>query len=211
MIIDSRKLNLEHPLETDLLIIGAGPAGITVAKQFANTSIRVTLLESGGESYDYAAQDLNRGITTGLPVEPLDASRLRLFGGTSNHWAGWCRPFEAEDFESREDWPESGWPISREDLNKYYNTATKLCQLPTNKFDDLNYWSSQPGGSKLNKLNLNTFTIKSASRRFFYTFKLTLVEIYVLTVHIGLNTDLIKASHEKNNLIIYFSQCVHRV
>jgi len=155
MIIDSRKLNLEHPLETDLLIIGAGPAGITVAKQFANTSIRVTLLESGGESYDYAAQDLNRGITTGLPVEPLDASRLRLFGGTSNHWAGWCRPFEAEDFESREDWPESGWPISREDLNKYYNTATKLCQLPTNKFDDLNYWRSQPGGSKLNKLNLN--------------------------------------------------------
>ena len=155
MITNAKTLTPGETIETDLLIIGAGPAGITIAKQFAGTSIRVIILESGGESYDYAAQDLNRGVITGTHAEPLDASRLRLLGGTSNHWAGWCRPFEKEDFESREDWPESGWPISRDELNPYYDGATELCQLARKSFDDFEYWKSQPGGKQLDKLNLN--------------------------------------------------------
>lgn len=155
MIIDASTLDLSLPLETDLLIIGSGPAGITIAKKFAGSSIRVTVLESGGASYNYDAQDLNQGIITGIPAEPLDASRLRLFGGTSNHWAGWCRPLEIEDFEKRDDWPESGWPISFNDLKQYYDDATTVCQLPRKSFDDLAYWKSQPGGSHLNKLSLN--------------------------------------------------------
>jgi len=155
MIIDASTLDLSLPLETDLLIIGSGPAGITIAKKFAGSSIRVTVLESGGASYNYDAQDLNQGVITGIPAEPLDASRLRLFGGTSNHWAGWCRPLEIEDFEKRDDWPESGWPISFNDLKQYYDDATTVCQLPKKSFDDLAYWKSQPGGSQLNKLSLN--------------------------------------------------------
>jgi len=155
MIINAKTLSANEIIETDLLIIGAGPAGIAIGKQFAGTSVRVIILESGEESYNYTAQDLNRGVITGTPAEPLDASRLRLLGGTSNHWAGWCRPLEKEDFESREDWPESGWPISREELNQYYQGAVELCQLAGNVFDDLEYWKSQFGGKKLNKLNLN--------------------------------------------------------
>jgi len=154
MITNASNLDLSLPLETDLLIIGAGAAGITIAKKFANTSTRVIVLESGSESYNYDAQDLNRGAITGTPAEPLDASRLRLLGGTSNHWAGWCRPFEKEDFETREDWPESGWPISRHDLNEYYDTATEICQLSRKSFDDIEFWNSQPGGSQLKKLDL---------------------------------------------------------
>ena len=155
MITDANTLPPNQTIETDLLIIGAGPAGITIAQKFAGTDIRVVLLESGGESYDYDAQDLNRGTITGTHAEPLDASRLRLLGGTSNHWAGWCRPLEREDFEVREDWPESGWPISRDDLTPYYDKATELCQLPRKTFDDIKYWQSQLGGSHLTKLSLN--------------------------------------------------------
>ncbi len=155
MITDARILDQNQIIETDLLIIGAGPAGITIAQNLAGSAIRITLLESGGEGYDYDAQDLNRGAITGIPAVPLDASRLRLFGGTSNHWAGWCRPLEREDFETRQDWPESGWPISLDDLKPYYNAATKICQLPSESFDDLKFWQSQLGGSQLKKLNLD--------------------------------------------------------
>jgi len=162
MIYDARSLEPGQIFETDLLIIGAGPAGITIAQKFAGTSIRVTLLESGGDGYNYDAQDLNRGAITGIHAEPLDASRLRLFGGTSNHWAGWCRPFEREDFEVREDWPESGWPISLDDLKPFYDKATKICQLASKNFDDLDFWQSQPGGSHLNKLNTNNTRLLSA-------------------------------------------------
>jgi len=155
MIYDANTLDLDEPLETDILIIGAGPAGITIAKQFADSPLRVIILESGGASYDYSAQDLNRGSITGIPAEPLDASRLRLFGGTSNHWAGWCRPLDKEDFDVRDDWSESGWPITKDDLSKYYDRATVLCQLTSTKFDDFKYWKSQIGTQHLNKLNLN--------------------------------------------------------
>ncbi len=43
--------------EADLAIIGGGPAGLTVAREFFGTSIRVLLLESGllDETPDHAA------------------------------------------------------------------------------------------------------------------------------------------------------------
>ena len=33
--------------ETDLVIVGGGPAGLTIAREFFGTSIRVLVLESG--------------------------------------------------------------------------------------------------------------------------------------------------------------------
>ena len=162
MITDAKTLDSNQILETDLLIIGSGPAGITIARKFAGTSIRVIIMESGGESRNSAVQDLYRGTITGIPAVPLDESRLRLFGGTSNAWAGWCRPLEREDFETRVDWPESGWPISLDDLSTYYDKATELCQLGSKTFDDLDYWKSQAGGSHLNKLNFNDTRLLTA-------------------------------------------------
>ncbi len=43
--------------ETDLVIIGGGPAGLTVAREFFGTSIRVLIVESGllNETNDHAA------------------------------------------------------------------------------------------------------------------------------------------------------------
>ncbi|WP_412971985.1 GMC oxidoreductase [Glaciecola sp. MF2-115] len=155
MITDAKSLIGNEDIETDLLIIGSGPAGITIARKFIGSSIRVTVLESGGETYNADTQSLYRGTITGTPSAPLDISRLRYFGGTSNHWAGWCRPFEREDFEQRKGWPESGWPITLDDLSPYYDAATKVCQLGSNVFDNIAYWKSQAGGEQLSALDVN--------------------------------------------------------
>ena len=66
----------------------------------------VLLLESGGFDLDDPTQALYKGKTVGLPIDPtvhlgLDAPRLRYFGGTTNHWSGFCRPFPELDFERR--------------------------------------------------------------------------------------------------------------
>ena len=37
---------------------------------------------------------------------------LRYFGGTTNHWGGWCAPPDPIDFEERDSMPHSGWPFS---------------------------------------------------------------------------------------------------
>ena len=44
-----------------------------------------------------------KATSLGSPITPLEMDRLRYFGGTTNHWGGACRPFDAIDFE--------GWPF----------------------------------------------------------------------------------------------------
>ena len=97
-------------------IVGAGPAGITIAMELEALGVESLLLEAGGFEFpDEEANDPYRGEVTGRPYS-LDASRLRYFGGASNHWGGWCRPLDPEDFVKIDGRPLSGWPID-------YNTA----------------------------------------------------------------------------------------
>ena len=110
MLIDGRTMPDDYTLETDICIIGAGAAGITMAREFVGHPFRVCLLESGGLESDEDTQLLNHGQNIGLPYYPLIAARLRYFGGTTNHWGGVCRPFNGIDFKAREWIPSSGWP-----------------------------------------------------------------------------------------------------
>jgi choline dehydrogenase-like flavoprotein len=129
MLIDGRTLPPDHVLESDLCIIGAGAAGITLALAFAGRRDTVVcLVESGGFEFDAEDQELYRGGTVGAPYEPYD-TRLRYFGGSTNHWGGYCRPLEECDFEVRPWIPYSGWPIRRMDLAAYYDAAGDLCQI----------------------------------------------------------------------------------
>ena len=101
MLVDFRQLEKKE-IDADLCIVGAGAAGITLARVFTGTGIRVCLLESGGFEYDARIQELYSGEDTGFH-EPygLAGSRLRYFGGTTNHWVGRCAPLAKMDFEVR--------------------------------------------------------------------------------------------------------------
>lgn len=162
MIISSAEIGSGDRLNADLLIIGGGAAGITLAQHFVNKKWRVVLLESGGEVFDSNVQALYRGDIVGLPTDPLDASRLRFFGGTTNHWSGWCRPLEPEDFERRAGWPQSGWPIKRRDLDAHYTQAGEICQLGPFVFDNPEFWQHQHGGSDLKLLPFKPDGLRSA-------------------------------------------------
>ena len=113
MIIDGRTLSAGERLDTDLAIIGAGAAGITLARELKDAPFRVALVESGGLDFEEATQDLYGGESGPQPYAPLDSVRLRYFGGSTNHWSGWCRPLDSLDFEAREDLGLPGWPITR--------------------------------------------------------------------------------------------------
>jgi choline dehydrogenase-like flavoprotein len=129
MFIDARTIPNDEILQTDVCIIGAGAAGITLAREFAGQPFRVALLESGGLEADADTAMLTSGQTTGVPYYPLQSTRLRFFGGTTNHWGGTCRPFDENDFEQRDWIPNSGWPIRKADLDPYYERAAKICQV----------------------------------------------------------------------------------
>lgn len=129
MVIDGRSVPSGHVVDTDVCIVGAGAAGITLAKEFINAPFRVCVLESGGFEYDAATQSLYAGDTAGQPYFPLDVCRLRYFGGTTNHWSGFCRPLDDLDFQVRDWVPHSGWPFPKSELIPYYERAQAVCEL----------------------------------------------------------------------------------
>ena len=82
----------------DTTIIGAGAAGITLALKLSAEGKKVALIEAGGLDWSDESQQIYDAKTVGDPYFELDVARLRYFGGTTNHWSGWCRTFEPEDF-----------------------------------------------------------------------------------------------------------------
>src|SRR5262245_7674445 len=132
--IDASQLPDGHVIEADLCIIGAGAAGLALAAQFRNRAARVALLESGGLAAETAVQDLCDGTIVGVQDFPLRSTRLRLFGGSTNHWAGWVRPLSALDFKERPWVTDSGWPFSRADLQPFYARASRFLRLPKQAF-----------------------------------------------------------------------------
>jgi choline dehydrogenase-like flavoprotein len=137
MFIESRTVERDSVIEADLAIVGSGPAGTSIAKEFLPTSLSVVMIESGGPEYEQEVQDLYNGEESGDLMKEgksyLQASRRRQFGGTSNHWRGWCRPVDAETFLPRSWVPESGWPLSREEVWSYNDRASEL--LLVSNFD----------------------------------------------------------------------------
>lgn len=139
---DFREFENDASIDADLCIIGAGAAGISMARRLAGGKRRVLLVESGDVTPDIAVQALFEGDVVGQPWEPLDIGRLRFFGGSTNHWGGHCRPLDPIDFEARPWVPYSGWPITKADLDPYYVEAQKVVELgpyeyDPEKFDDL--------------------------------------------------------------------------
>lgn len=117
----------------DVCVAGAGVAGITLALKLAKFGKSVLLLEGGGQEISSESQDLYQGKNIGLEYFYLDAARLRYLGGTSNHWAGWCRPLDASDFEVKDYIPYSGWPIKKADIEHYEDEAYDILDITTRR------------------------------------------------------------------------------
>lgn len=142
MILDIRDVETGVALKADICIIGGGAAGITLACELIGTGVDVLVLESGGEGFEEDTQNLYEGQSLDERYPELDACRLRMFGGTTNHWSGSCGPLDPIDFEARPWVPYSGWPFSRADLDPFYATAHKYCELGPYEYSAA-YWAER--------------------------------------------------------------------
>jgi choline dehydrogenase-like flavoprotein len=143
--------------DADVIIIGGGKAGLTLAGEFLNSSTRVLILESGLEIENVAHMELNRvesldepkGAATvafraayhGNNMRTFDSEtqpygiRCRMLGGCP-YWGGKSATFSEIDFAKRDWVPHSGWPINREDLDPYVRRAAHVLNLGPNLYDE---------------------------------------------------------------------------
>lgn len=117
-------------VECGLCIAGAGAAGLSIALQYVDAAPgTVVVLEGGGMLPSSEGQAHYAGEIGGYPYFPLHRSRLRCFGGSTQHWAGACRPLDAVDFEARKWVEDSGWPIELGELAAYRKRAHEILDL----------------------------------------------------------------------------------
>ena len=126
------------PAFFDLIVVGAGPAGLTLAAEFAGTSTRVLVIESGSSEPLLADQALNYLETSGFPLSPGAGSRARAIGGTAAYWntfvdrrQAWARlvPMDAGDFAPHPLRTDAHWPIPFSEVSRYYPRAYRACGL----------------------------------------------------------------------------------
>ncbi len=142
-MIDARKLSDGSVLACDICIIGAGPVGISVAREFIGSNLKVTLLESGGTAPGDNADDLLELASDAAYGTTSFITNIHHYGGNSNAWniirndgvmGVRFATFQEVDFRVRPGIKNSGWPLGPNDLAPYIERAAIAWELAPDGF-----------------------------------------------------------------------------
>ena len=133
MIFDLDKVNEKNiDKKANVLIIGAGTAGLYLADKLSSKGLSVIVVEQGGEIG--SSPDKNSVINSGVPYKGSYKGRSFGLGGTSTLWGGQMIPLSESDFKNRSKRGIREWEIRYEDLVIYYE---KVCRsLGLNIYDE---------------------------------------------------------------------------
>jgi choline dehydrogenase-like flavoprotein len=139
MIVDLARTPTALPRRAEIVVVGAGPAGIALARALSGSPFDVAVLESGGREIEEATAELGAATTSGEPGYPITASRVRALGGTTALWAGQLRPLDPSDLAARPWVAPRGWPVAYDELLPYYDGALEVLGGGPEPFD-LEHW-----------------------------------------------------------------------
>ncbi|MEM1397965.1 MAG: GMC family oxidoreductase, partial [Pseudomonadota bacterium] len=153
-------------IETDLLIIGGGAAGLSIAYEFFGETTRVLIAESGDRVQTDEHERLNevdfdatntpatwrsrRNEYHGHQASKWSGDvqkfgvRCRGLGGSTAAWAGKCAPFPGHDLVTRDWLPVSGWPFDAAVIEPFVRRAERRLNIGSGPYDDT-FWAQYTG------------------------------------------------------------------
>lgn len=167
---------IEDKENYDICIIGAGPAGITLANQLSK-DFKIAVLEKGPEKNDQPISDY-KIETRNLPLR--SNSRNIGLGGTTNSWASLSSLYEPD---SESEGTEFLWGIPYPELIENYKQASSLFSFPDYEIyrKDVNYHNLEKSGLRAkifagthSRINFKDFVYKNSinnSVEFFFNSK----------------------------------------
>jgi choline dehydrogenase-like flavoprotein len=143
MELDAKRFSDHTTLDTDICIVGAGPAGLVLAAELVDRQCDVIVLESGGHHPEAEILALNVGDVRGDVYAGLGPTRHRQVGGTTQLWnsaiAGGVSakyaPLDGADFLPQQGREYSGWPFTLSELGSDYDRAQRVCGLGPFAYD----------------------------------------------------------------------------
>ncbi|MFM7229468.1 MAG: GMC oxidoreductase [Cyanobacteriota bacterium] len=127
----------------DVIIIGSGAAGGTLAGRLAGRGRRVLLLERGGQLplVDQNVADVDlfrkdryhpaRETWMGPDADPFAPQTIYALGGNSKIWGGVLERLREGDFQEHplQEGTAPAWPLSYQDLAPWYGAAEQLYRV----------------------------------------------------------------------------------
>jgi choline dehydrogenase-like flavoprotein len=131
--IDGKTIPDKSEIVVDVCIIGAGPAGLTIAAALQATGLKIIILDAGSSSAPI--NNITPVLHESSPFKSFASFRRSALGGTSTIWGGRCVPFDPTDFSARDYVSGPGWPFPYSDVQQYYRKATELADAGEPEYD----------------------------------------------------------------------------
>jgi len=135
--------------DSQVVVIGSGPAGASAARELSQNGIRVTMLEAGsgfqrgllvrfcGKNLYRRTPPLQQEAQHSVSGDPRTQCYVKFaLGGLSNNWTGAVPRFAPEDFTEGERLHERyRWPITYSDLAPYYEKVERSLEITADPRD----------------------------------------------------------------------------